>query len=191
MPGDPPWHLSFWVLITCSDIMSSHLCHMWQVSYFTMTRLIVSCCTLFVPLSDILKGSFTIIFMVTLLLKQFGFRIQEFLNTQIFGPQLEFNDREKRQEIPSQSHGKTAASWWGRDQIFIIIRNFNRISRKVRSWDLGTITVESILTRTVLKTRLMMVPEEARLQVKKFRDWLKHQNVLPIRTNLWHFVSQC
>ena len=83
--------------------------------------------------------------------------------------------------MPSQSHGETAASWWGRDQIFIIIRNFNRISRKVRSWNLGTITKESILSRTALKTRLMMVPEEARLQVKKFRDWLKHQNVLPIR----------
>ena len=49
--------------------------------------------------------------------------------------------------MPSQSHGETAASWWGRDQIFIIIRNFNRISRKVKSWILGTITKESILTR--------------------------------------------
>ena len=189
MPGDPAWHpsphhlqwhnviTSLSQTVTCGKSLISP----WHVS----------CCTLFVPLSDILKGSFTIIFMVTLLLKRLDFRIQEFLNTQILGPQLEFNDREKRQEMPSQSHGKTAASWWGRDQIFIIIRNFNRISRKVRSWDLGTITVESILTRTVLKTRLMMVPEEARLQVKKFRDWLKHQNVLPIRTNLWHFVSQC
>ena len=53
--------------------------------------------------------------------------------------------------MPSQSHGETAASWWGRDQIFIIIRNFNRISRKVKSWILGTITKESILTRTAPK----------------------------------------
>ena len=45
--------------------------------------------------------------------------------------------------MPSQSHGETAASWWGRDQIFIIIRNFNRISRKVKSWILGTITEEA------------------------------------------------
>ena len=53
--------------------------------------------------------------------------------------------------MPSQSHGGTAASWWGRDQIFIIIRNFNRISRKVKSWILGTITKESILTRAAPK----------------------------------------
>ena len=53
--------------------------------------------------------------------------------------------------MPSQSHGETAASWWGRDQIFIIIRNFNRISRKVKSWILGTITKESILTQAAPK----------------------------------------
>lgn len=135
-------------------------------------------CTFCVPCSDILKGSTPHYLYGDLC-----------WNVWFSNFELEFNDRVKARNAFTVTGSRELMRPWS--NIYHYQEFQSNIKESKRSGDLGTRTKESILIRTVLKTRLMMVPGEGRLQVKMFRDWLKHQNVLPIRTNLWHFVSKC
>ena len=166
--------------------MPWHLCHMLQVSYFPVTCLFLV--SVYPPRTLLwyLKRLLSPLSLWWPLLKSFGFRIQGFC------PQLDFNDRVKKCLHSHTERRETSSRELGPWSNIYHYQEFqSNIKESKTSWDMGTRTKESILSRTVLKTRLMMVPGEGRLQVKKFRDWLKHQNVLPIRTNLWHFVSKC
>ena len=141
IPGDPAWHLSPVTrsVTPFTSQMSWHFCHMLQNLLMTET----SCsCTLFVPFYAILKHSTRIIFMVTF--DGRGSQPLLYFHLKIAGihkflAQLVFNDRERKDKKCLHSHTarQTAASCPGRDQIFIIIRNFNQISMKVRSRDMG------------------------------------------------------
>ena len=82
--------------LQCSHIMPWHLCHMLQVSYFPVTCLFLV--SVYPPRTLLwyLKRLLSPLSLWWPLLKSFGFRIQDCSNTQILGPQLEFNDRVKK-----------------------------------------------------------------------------------------------